>query len=98
MPRLRSLLLRSFLVRVLPVLLVVGADAARFEAVARDLAQRLPRARIAVVPDAGHAAHLENPQAFAAIAREFFAEADAAAVTRPTQPQQATIPAKEHCA
>jgi 2-succinyl-6-hydroxy-2,4-cyclohexadiene-1-carboxylate synthase len=91
--------LHALLPRVrLPVLLVVGAEDARFEAVARDLAQRLPRARVAAVPDAGHAAHLENPRAFARIARDFFAEADAAAATRPTQPQQATIAAKEHCA
>ena len=79
-----------------PVLLVVGAEDARFAAVARDLAQRLPCARLAVVPDAGHAAHLENSRAFASIARDFLAEADAAAATRPTQPQQATIAAKEH--
>jgi len=91
--------LHALLPRVqLPVLLVVGAEDARFEAVARDLAQRLPRARLAVVPDAGHAAHLENPRAFAQLARDFFAEADAAAALRPTQPKQATTAAKEHCA
>lgn len=77
----------------LPVLLVVGAEDARFATVARDLARRLPRARLAVVPDAGHAAHLENPRAFASIARAFLAEADAAAPAQATQP---TITAKEH--
>lgn len=88
--------LHALLPRVqLPVLLVVGADDARFATVARDLAQRLPRARLAVVPDAGHAAHLENPRAFAQIARAFLAEADAAVPTRPTQATQPTIAAKE---
>jgi hypothetical protein len=62
-----------------------------------DLAQQLARA-IAVVAGAGHAAHLENPRAFASVARDFFAEADAAAATRPTPRPQATIAAKEHCA
>lgn len=79
----------------LPVLLVVGAEDARFATVARDLAHRLPRARLAVVPDAGHAAHLENPRAFAQIARTFLAGVDAAAATRPTQATQPTIAAKE---
>jgi 2-succinyl-6-hydroxy-2,4-cyclohexadiene-1-carboxylate synthase len=79
----------------LPVLLVVGAEDACFAAVARDLAHRLPRARLAVVPDAGHAAHLENPRAFAQIAGTFLAEADAAAATRSTRPTQPTVAAKE---
>ncbi len=54
-----------------PVLLVVGDEDARFRAVAEELAPRLPEARVAVVPEAGHAAHLENPGAFAALARSF---------------------------
>lgn len=47
-----------------PVLLAVGADDAKFRAIATELASLLPRARIATIPGAGHAAHLENPDGF----------------------------------
>lgn len=60
-----------------PVLLATGAGDAKFLAIARELAALLPRADVAVIPDAGHAAHLENPAAFAAAARAFLARADA---------------------
>jgi len=56
-----------------PVLLIVGEEDAKFRAIAADLADRLPDARIAVVPEAGHAAHLENPAAFAAQLSDFWA-------------------------
>jgi pimeloyl-ACP methyl ester carboxylesterase len=49
----------------LPVLLVVGEEDEKFRAIARELADVLPDARIAILPAAGHAAHLENPVAFA---------------------------------
>jgi len=59
-----------------PVLLVVGAEDARFLDIARDLEPRLPRARVQIIPEAGHAAHLENPQAFDRIARDFLREVE----------------------
>jgi pimeloyl-ACP methyl ester carboxylesterase len=49
----------------------VGDNDAKFQGIARDLAARMPRAEVAVVPEAGHAAHLENPAAFLQIATEF---------------------------
>ena len=55
-----------------PTCLVVGAEDAKFQAIATDLAERLPNASVEVVPDSGHAAHLENPEAFARIAMAFF--------------------------
>jgi 2-succinyl-6-hydroxy-2,4-cyclohexadiene-1-carboxylate synthase len=55
-----------------PVCLVVGDEDARFEVIARDLAARLPDARVERVAEAGHAAHLENPDAFARVATDFF--------------------------
>ncbi len=58
-----------------PVLVAVGSEDERFAPVARDLADRLPQGRLAIVPDAGHAAHLENPEAFARIASAFLADA-----------------------
>ena len=48
----------------IPMLLVVGAGDAKFRAIAEDLARRAPAARVAQIPDAGHAAHVENPSAF----------------------------------
>ncbi|MCC6640722.1 MAG: 1,4-dihydroxy-2-naphthoyl-CoA synthase [Deltaproteobacteria bacterium] len=69
-----------------PVLLVAGAEDAKFAAIARDLADRLPNAGVALIERAGHAAHLEQPQSFAAIAREFFAE-DPSNPRRPMQSQ-----------
>jgi 2-succinyl-6-hydroxy-2,4-cyclohexadiene-1-carboxylate synthase len=54
-----------------PVLLVAGALDHRFVEHARALAQRLPRAELHVIPDAGHAAHVEQPEAFAALVRDF---------------------------
>jgi 2-succinyl-6-hydroxy-2,4-cyclohexadiene-1-carboxylate synthase len=47
-----------------PTLLIVGEEDPKFRAIADTMAARLPQAIIALVPDAGHAAHLENPSAF----------------------------------
>lgn len=61
-----------------PVCLVVGEEDAKFRAIASDMLGRLgsrDRSRIEVVPAAGHAAHLENPRAFADAVREFLADA-----------------------
>ncbi len=55
-----------------PMLLVVGAGDAKFRAIAEDLARRAPNARVAQIPGAGHAAHLEHPSAFLAETLRFF--------------------------
>ena len=47
-----------------PTLLVVGAEDAKFLALARAMAAGMPRAKIAVIEGVGHAAHLENPATF----------------------------------
>ncbi len=54
-----------------PALLVAGSADAKFTAIARDLADRIPGAAVAVVPGAGHAVHLEQPVALAALLRGF---------------------------
>ena len=54
-----------------PVLLVAGALDSPFVDTAHDLARRLPRAEVCVIPDAGHAAHVEQPEAFAGAVHEF---------------------------
>jgi 2-succinyl-6-hydroxy-2,4-cyclohexadiene-1-carboxylate synthase len=62
-----------------PVLLVAGALDRKFVALAHDLAGRLPRAEVREIADAGHAAHLEQPEAFIVVARDFLRRADAPA-------------------
>lgn len=46
-----------------PVLLIVGADDAKFRSVATQMAEHLPNPAIAVIDGAGHSAHLERPAA-----------------------------------
>jgi pimeloyl-ACP methyl ester carboxylesterase len=58
-----------------PTLLVVGALDAKYVALGERMAAALPRARLAVVPGAGHAVHLERPDAFGALVAEFLAPA-----------------------
>lgn len=48
----------------MPVLVVVGEHDDRFRAEAERLRARLPAAEVGVVPGAGHACHLEQPDAF----------------------------------
>jgi 2-succinyl-6-hydroxy-2,4-cyclohexadiene-1-carboxylate synthase len=50
-------------------LLLAGAEDAPYVEHARRIARTIPRARVAVVPRAGHAAHLELPSAVATILR-----------------------------
>jgi 2-succinyl-6-hydroxy-2,4-cyclohexadiene-1-carboxylate synthase len=72
-----------------PVLLVAGALDLRFVELAQDLARRLPQAEVCVIPEAGHAAHLERPEAFARAIREFLRR-----VHGPAHPL-ASLPAQE---
>ena len=62
-----------------PVLLVAGALDERFTQTAREMAQTLPNATMALIDDAGHAAHIERPEAFAAVALEFLRRVHVAA-------------------
>lgn len=55
---------------VVPTVFVVGAQDPKFAWIAVDLAARIPTADIAVIDDAGHAAHLEQPDAVAAVIRK----------------------------
>lgn len=58
-----------------PVLCMAGALDGRFVEDARDLAARLPRAEFVEVPDAGHAAHTEQPAAVVAAMKDFLGRA-----------------------
>lgn len=45
-----------------PVLLLVGADDAKFRAIAEQTSSLLPRATMATIEQSGHSAHLEQPE------------------------------------
>ena len=50
----------------IPTTLVVGSKDEKFTAVARDMVSRMPRARLEIVPDAGHNVVLERPDVVSA--------------------------------
>jgi 2-succinyl-6-hydroxy-2,4-cyclohexadiene-1-carboxylate synthase len=55
----------------LPWLALAGARDERYSAAARRIAREAPNARAEVVADAGHAAHLQQPEAVARLIEEF---------------------------
>jgi 2-succinyl-6-hydroxy-2,4-cyclohexadiene-1-carboxylate synthase len=50
----------------MPTAMIVGADDTKFAAIAQQMAAAMPQATVSLIPDAGHAAHLEAPNATAA--------------------------------
>jgi pimeloyl-ACP methyl ester carboxylesterase len=73
-----------------PTLVVVGAlDQPDILRAAEQLAQRIPNARHALLPDTAHLPSLEQPTAFNALVLDFLAEAPCAA---------STLPDLTHCA
>jgi 2-succinyl-6-hydroxy-2,4-cyclohexadiene-1-carboxylate synthase len=70
----------------MPTLLVTGAHDVKFATIADEMAATMPRARHLVVPDAGHTAHLENPDAFLTVVRAWL-RSDAAAVSPTSAPR-----------
>jgi 2-succinyl-6-hydroxy-2,4-cyclohexadiene-1-carboxylate synthase len=57
-----------------PALLIAGAEDEKFVGIARRMTARLPQAKLAVVRDAGHTVHLERPQAYADLVRQWLVE------------------------
>lgn len=55
----------------LPVLIVSGALDPAYCALGREMAGLIPNARLAIIPDAGHAVHLEQPDTFRRTVLEF---------------------------
>ncbi len=56
----------------LPVLLIAGALDSKFCTIARQMADQIPNAQLAIVPNAGHTVHLEQPERFVALLHAFF--------------------------
>lgn len=54
-----------------PVLCVAGELDQKFTAIAREMSQVLPDGRLAVIPGAGHCAHLERPREFCQAVLDF---------------------------
>lgn len=48
----------------MPALIIAGGRDSKFVAIGRELAARLPKARLAIIAGAGHVAHLERPAMF----------------------------------
>lgn len=55
----------------MPTLVIVGADDTDFLASADYMHRRIPNSRKVVIDDAGHAANMDQPDAFNAAVREF---------------------------
>ena len=47
----------------MPCVLIAGADDTKFAAIAHQMATAIPQVKVCLIPDAGHAAHLEAPDA-----------------------------------
>jgi 2-succinyl-6-hydroxy-2,4-cyclohexadiene-1-carboxylate synthase len=55
----------------IPVLLIAGELDTKFCAIARQMAQALPQAQLCIVPNAVHTVHLEQPEVFDTIVKDF---------------------------
>jgi 2-succinyl-6-hydroxy-2,4-cyclohexadiene-1-carboxylate synthase len=56
----------------IPVLLIAGELDTKFCTIAQQMAQVLPQAQLCIVPNAGHTVHLEQPEVFDTIVKEFY--------------------------
>ncbi len=60
----------------MPTLLIAGELDPKFTTIARSMAGALPNARLALVPEAGHTVHLEQPEIFDRLVLEFMVIGD----------------------
>ncbi len=54
-----------------PVLLTAGSLDTKYAQLAHEMGEAIPQAAVCLIEDAGHAAHLERPEAFERVVREF---------------------------
>jgi 2-succinyl-6-hydroxy-2,4-cyclohexadiene-1-carboxylate synthase len=73
-----------------PVLLLAGEFDAAFVAASRELARLLPRAEVCQIADAGHAPHLERPDAVLRVVRDFLSRNSVQAPPVPLHAHQET--------
>ena len=57
-----------------PVLLLAGSLDRKYCELGQRMANAFPRAKLEIVPEAGHAVHLEQPESFSAIVSKFLRE------------------------
>ncbi len=60
----------------IPTLLVAGERDAKFSGIARGMAERIPGARLLLVPGSGHSPHLEVPAHYAGAVAGFFTQSE----------------------
>jgi pimeloyl-ACP methyl ester carboxylesterase len=58
-----------------PTLVIVGEQDEPFVGVSRDMAEKIPGAELAVIPDAGHSPQFENPAAWLHVLEQFLESA-----------------------
>ena len=54
----------------MPVVLIAGERDQKYVAISERMAERIPDARVVIVPGAGHAVHLEAPDLIAGVIAE----------------------------
>ncbi|NJN44553.1 MAG: alpha/beta fold hydrolase [Anaerolineae bacterium] len=60
----------------MPVMFVAGALDEKYAQLGKQIIARIPHARLAIIPEAGHNVHLEQPERFANLVHEFLTWAD----------------------
>ncbi|MGA1845009.1 MAG: 2-succinyl-6-hydroxy-2,4-cyclohexadiene-1-carboxylate synthase [bacterium] len=55
----------------IPLLVLAGERDEKFRIIADRMAKRCPSARMAVIPGCGHSIHVEQPEAFASLVKDF---------------------------
>jgi 2-succinyl-6-hydroxy-2,4-cyclohexadiene-1-carboxylate synthase len=63
----------QLLTLAIPTLVIAGELDEKYCGIAREMAQRLPHGRLAIVPGAGHTVHLEQPDTFIKLIANFCA-------------------------
>lgn len=67
----------------MPALVVAGALDVKYAEIGKEMARLLPNARLAIVPETGHAVHLEAPAQLASAMMEFLSEVAAVGQDEP---------------
>jgi pimeloyl-ACP methyl ester carboxylesterase len=60
----------------MPVMFVAGALDEKYAWLGEQITARIPQGRLAIVPEAGHNVHLEQPDAFVTVFKDFLIETD----------------------